>query len=148
MYETYTGHGIRFRYPSDWQFKERQSESEASFLVASPETSFWSLTLFFEQPSPDDVLESALDAFCEEYDELDIYTVDATPLFPDCLARDLEFVCLELINSAFLRVIPTKRFTVFVFYQATDHELKQTRSVLEGISKTLQCDFGDDVITD
>lgn len=147
MDETYTGLGIRFRYPSDWQFQERQSESEASFLVASPDTSFWSLTLFFEQPSPDDVLEAALDAFREEYDDLDIYPVDSTPLFSDSLARDLEFVCLELINSAFLRVFHTECFTALVLYQATDHELEQTRSVLEGISNTLQCDFGNDAIT-
>jgi hypothetical protein len=37
-----------------------------------------------------------------------------------------------------LRVFRTGRFTALVLYQGTDHELEETRNVLEEISNTLQ----------
>ena len=92
-------------------------------------------------------METALDAFREEYAELDIYPVVETICHRESIARDLEFVSLELINSAFLRAFRTDHFTALILYQGTDKELELTREQLEKISLSLQCegdklDFG------
>ena len=92
------------------------------------------------------MLETALDAFRDEYGDIDVYPAETTLGRVGNLARDVDFVCLELINGAFLRVFRTGRFTALVLYQGTDHELEDTRDVLEGISNTLECDFGEDVV--
>jgi hypothetical protein len=137
----YAAHGIRFRYPAAWQLTEQEAGGEVSIAVSSPETSFWSLSLFFDRPQPEQVMESALDAFREEYDEIDIYPVSANLCRQKNLARDVEFVCLDLLNSAFLRAFRTARFTALVLYQGTDHELEdETQPLLEAISNSLQCD--------
>ena len=89
-------------------------------------------------------METALDAFRKEYEELDIYPVSETICDRDCLARDVEFVCLELINSAFLRTFRSDHFTALILYQGTDFELEMTREQLENISLSLQCE-GDEL---
>ena len=142
MDEIYVAHGVRFRYPDDWDLSEQQTANEVTITISSRETSFWSLTLFFDRPQPERVLETALEAFRDEYDDIDVYPAETMLCRLNNLSRDVEFVCFELINSAFLRVFCTGRFTALVFYQGTDHELEETRSVLEEISNTLQCDFG------
>ena len=137
MLETYRGHGVEFQYPEHWELDEQESGGQISITVASPGTSFWSLSLFPGDPRPDDLVESALSAFRDEYDELDVYPTPAGAP-PGAVARDLEFVCLELINSAFVRAFRVGRRTALVLYQGNDRELEQTRDALEAISRSLR----------
>src|SRR5580704_9701761 len=137
MEELYEGHGIRFRYPAYWELTEQEDEEATSITVASPETSFWSISLFKDGPPPQQVLESAMEAFREEYTEVDVYASTARTGDRAGVARDVDFVCFELINSAFLRAFQTERFTVLVLYQGFDAELEMTLPLLEAISASL-----------
>jgi hypothetical protein len=143
MDELYEGNGIRFRYPAWWELVEQDDGEATSITVASPDTSFWSISLFRGSPSPQDVVASAVEAFREEYDEVDVYPCDETMGNRPGVARDVDFVCFELINSAFLRSFQTDRFTVLVLYQGFDGELAETRPLLEAISASLTLDGED-----
>ena len=140
MEETYAGNGIRFRYPAAWELVEQEDEESASITVASPETSFWSVSLFRSAPSPQQLIASAIEAFREEYDEVDVYPSNENIGDRSGVAQDVDFVCFELINSAFLRAFQTDRFTVLVLYQGFDGELAETRPLLEAISASLTFD--------
>lgn len=135
--ETYHSYGVRFRYPSQWELTEHRQDDELSITVASPETSFWSLTLLPDGPSPDEIMASAVVAFEDEYEEIDIYKCEASICDRRSVARDVEFVCLELVNSAFLRAVRLGERSALVLYQGTDHELEETRETLEEISSSL-----------
>jgi hypothetical protein len=137
MEDIYEGHGISFRYPAGWELTEQVDDEATSITVASPETSFWSISLFQDAPSPQQVLNSAVEAFQEEYAEADVYASTARIGKRVGLARDVDFVCFELINSAFLRAFQTERFTVLVLYQGFDGELETTRPLLEAVSASL-----------
>jgi hypothetical protein len=137
MEETYEGNGIRFRYPISWELVEQTDDESTSITVASPETSFWSVSLVRDFPSPQQLIASAIEAFREEYDEVDVYPSDENLGDRPGLAQDVDFVCFELINSAYLRAFQTDRFTVLVLYQGFDGELAETRPVLEAISASL-----------
>lgn len=147
MDETYEGHGIHFRYPAFWELKEQQDDQSTSIEVASPDTSFWSISLFFDGPSPRQIVQSAIEAFREEYDEVDIYPADEMTGDRAGAACDVDFVCFELINSAYLRSFQTARFTVLVLYQGFDGELETTRPLLEAISASLKFE-GEDATPD
>jgi hypothetical protein len=140
MEETYEGNGIRFRYPAEWELVEQEDGDSTSITVASPDTSFWSVSLFRGGPSPQELVASALEAFREEYDEVDVYPSDEKMGDRPGVASDVDFVCFELINSAFLRAFQTDHFTVLVLYQGFDGELTETRPVLEAISASLTLD--------
>ena len=138
MHETYEAHGIRFCYPRTWDVSESQEDNELTVSVHSPETSYWSVVIMLDRPDPAQVVESAVKVFRKEYDEIDVYLVEAGER--DAVARDLEFVCYELLNSAFLRSFQTDGFTVLVLYQGNDRELEETKQTLEAISNSLQCE--------
>jgi hypothetical protein len=57
----------------------------------------------------------------------------------------VEFVCLELVNSAFLRAFRLGESSALVLYQGTDHELEDTRPILEEISASLQWEADEDL---
>lgn len=144
--EIYSGHGIRFRYPAHWEISEGRSEDQIDVSVESPGTSYWTVTLFLRNPSPQQVIRTAVGAYREEYDELDAYPAEASLCHRRAVAQNLEFVSLELINSAFLRAFRTGRYTVLVMYQGTDHELEETRETLEEMSASLECLEDADII--
>ena len=140
MHTVFERHGVRFEYPDDWILHEQSSPGEISITVNSPETSFWSLTLLFERPDPYRVVETALDTFREEYSEIDVYSSEEQLGDSRTVARDVDFVCHELIGSAFLRAAVVPGFTLLVLYQGADFELDETQSILERVSKSLTWD--------
>ena len=137
----YSQYGIRFEYPDGWDVDDGEAADARTITVNSPETSFWCLSLFQGRPTVDSVLEAAVGAFQEEYDEVDVYSPEITHIDDLCdedvEGRDVEFVCLELVNTACLRAVTTPAFTLLVLYQGTDFELASTRRTLEKITESL-----------
>lgn len=140
MQRVFERHGIRFEFPEDWILHEQESSGEISVTVNSPETSFWSLTLLLDRPDPHDVMEAVIGTLREEYSELDVYPSESRLGDSRTVARDVDFVCHELIGSAFLRVTATSQFTLLVLFQAADFELDETLPILERISQSLHWD--------
>jgi hypothetical protein len=135
--KTYRGNGVQFRYPADWEVSEQREEEQLSITVASAQTTFWTLTLFPGRPDPADIVEAVLDAFREEYDQLDDYPATAHVCRRPTVARDIDFVCLELINTARVRAFRTAEMTVMLLYQGTDAEFERTGAVCEQMTKSL-----------
>lgn len=146
MSSHYNAHGVEFDYPEGWELEVAEGEGEVTISVANGETSFWSLRLMFDPIPVDEVLQTALAAFREEYGDLDEYAVSEELCDHPAVGMDIEFVCMELINTAGLRAFRTDKFTAFVLFQATDVELSETRAVLEAISVSLEYDIGDEMI--
>jgi hypothetical protein len=146
MSNSYIGSGIRFQYPDDWFLgEERGDTTDLTITVSDGQTTQWSITLMPDRPDPHQVLHEAINAFEEEYDGLDVTESEIVLAKHPALAADLDFECLELLNSAFLRVIATPRFTALILYQATGHELKEVEPLFDAINKSLDCDeVGDD----
>ncbi len=140
MVRTFDDHGVRFRYPQQWELQQEPSESGVTISVNSPGTSFWSLTLDSDGPDPQALLQAAVNVFREEYQELDSYPVNAQICHRAALGRDLEFVCLDMLNSACLRVFRTGRFTALILYQGYDSELAETRPAMDAITASLECE--------
>lgn len=132
-------YGISFEYPDAWELTKEVDETngEIQISVNSENSSFWMISLFLVDVPPEMLLKGSLDVFRDEYDEIDIYERNTELAGQTCLGRDIEFVCSELINSAFLRVFKTELFTAFVLYQGTDQELDSTKKDLEAISASL-----------
>lgn len=137
--ETFSNHGVRFDYPGDWEISEQARDGERSVTVSSPGTAFWSLSLYFDKPDPEEVMETALAAFREEYPELDAYPGRDRVCDQQTLAQDIEFVCWDLLNSAWVRVFRTEEFTALVLYQGNDRELESCGEILTRMTRSLTC---------
>lgn len=139
----FEGHGIRFEYPDDWILHEQSAAEEITLTVQSPDTSFWSLTLILDRPDPRRVIESVLETFREEYTEVDVYPSEVRLNDQPTESWELDFVCHELIGSAFLRAVAGPNFTLFVLYQGSDLDLEDTQPRLEKITQSLLWDTED-----
>ena len=139
MDATYQAHGVRFRYPGEWELSEQQDPEQLSITVASPATAFWTLSLFASCPDPEDVIETVLDAFREEYDELDEYPADEKVGRRAAIGRDIDFVCLDKLNLAAVRSFRTRQFTALVLFQLTEAEREEIEPILERMTASLTC---------
>jgi hypothetical protein len=139
--EIYSGHGVQFRYPSHWMIQEESSPEQTTVSVESPGTAYWTLSLFGDRPDPELIVDSVVSAYEEMYDELDVDESDAQVLGVPAVARDLDFVCLDLVSSTSLLVFQTMNNTVLVLFQGEDRELETVRPVLESITRSLMCDL-------
>ena len=141
MPEWYDDDGVRFAYPESWELTREVDESEPGSLMLSVQgdgTSFWTLALYPAAVSAAELIESAVEAYRAEYEEADVYPVEGSMCGFPSEGRDVEFVCLELINTAVLRAFEAPGFTAMVLYQGSDHELAEMREVLEAISGSLK----------
>lgn len=145
LVQLYRNHGISFTYPEEWSLSEESAGSTVALTVAGPETSFWSLWLMYECPDPEQMLNSAVAAFSDDYDEVDVFQSVGQQCEYPCQECEIEFVSLELINTACLRAFQTDRFSVLILHQGTDRELDYTRKDLEAITESLECDLDDDL---
>jgi hypothetical protein len=139
MDATYQAHGVRFRYPPEWDVTEQQEGDQISITVSSPATAFWTVSLFPGCPEPEDIVAAALDAFHEEYDELDEYPSKVRVCKCRTVARDIDFVCLELLNSAGIRAFRARQFTVLVLFQLTEAERAEITPIFESMTRSLTC---------
>jgi hypothetical protein len=133
----YSGHGISFRYPAAWELSEERREDAATISV-SDDGPFWSVTILQRRPRTEDVLNEAVRAFRDEYEELDEYPQNGTIGGEPAEGCNLEFVSLELINCVSLRAQVAGGRTLFVMAQVTDHERQAYEEVFQAISNTLQ----------
>ena len=140
MQQQFGGLGIRFRYPDEWTLSEELGDDEATITVSSPESAFWSVTVLRHRPDPEEVLQASVEVFEDEYAERDVSMHEVTLANRPASAADIDFVCLELTNSAYLRSFRTGQFTVLVLYQLTDEDVDEQQSTLEAISDSLICE--------
>lgn len=140
MSSTYRTTGLSFCYPPEWQAVEHREDGRLSVTVAGTGTAFCTVTMLYDRPDPRQVLEAAIRAFRDEYPELDVYTADSRVASRPALGRDVDFICLELCNTALLRAFRTGRFTVLVLFQSSDVELPETRPIFDQVCNSLNCD--------
>lgn len=138
--KTYTGHGVVFQYPTDWTLSEDEADGEVTVSLQTSGAAFWSLTVFADRPSAEDVLGAVLTAYRDEYPELDIYAVSTTICQLPAEACDLDFVCLDLVSSAALRSFESLTRTFLIVYQGQDRELERFRTEFERITSSLSLD--------
>lgn len=138
---TYRRHGVRFVYPGHWKVEEDQNELETTISVQSDGVSYWSLTVINDAPDPTAVVDTVIDAYRGEYQSLDVYEPPPSMTFHE-VVRDLDFMCVDMVNSAKVKAFRTNSRTLLVVYQGPDREMEQTRSLLENITASLHCEEG------
>ena len=133
-------HGFSLKYPSDWEIVEQEEGegNEPILMIQSPETSFWMMQLFPNAPAPDEVLSTAADAICDEYDDVDVYSVDVKINGEERLGMDLEFECVDLMCTASLRAFPIEEMTVLVYTQWADQEKETMEHFFEEMMASLE----------
>lgn len=135
----YHQQGISFRFPTGWELTE-ESQDDSQTITVSDEGPFWSVTILRRRPRAEQVIAEAIEAFESVYDDVDAYNAAAELLGEPALARNLEFIAVELVNCVYLQALEVGGRTLFVMAQVTDHERETYDSVFAAISESLRLD--------
>lgn len=138
--QTYMGHGVRFHHPPEWVLTEEDHGATVNIHLQTPGMAFWMLTLLPPTADVADVVEASVAAFEEEYEQVDRY--DRSLEFDDVRTAgcDLDFVCLDLVNSACIRAVALSDRTALVLFQGEDRELESLRPQFEAVTESLCTD--------
>jgi hypothetical protein len=138
MQTLYQTDGLRFEYPSDWQLATEQLEDGLSIMVSGAGTTFCSFLLMPDRPAVATVLKNAIDTYRESYDEIDSEPFEGRIADRATRGYDVDFYCLELLNSAWLRAFRTGRYTVFIMFQSGFDD-PEARSLFDSICASVDC---------
>ncbi|MEZ6056439.1 MAG: hypothetical protein R3C01_07015 [Planctomycetaceae bacterium] len=146
MSQHYSRQGIHFHYPDGWTIEENHSDEGYSASISPDEddpigAGFWSINRI---PIEDDltaqeVADEVLQAFVDEYDDIDVYPAVEPIAHRHAIGYDVDFVCLELTNTAHIRVLPMGSELLLLLTQFTDYESEELQSLLQEVTNSLSC---------
>lgn len=130
--------GIRFQYPENWTLDEIEAlEGNDAVTLYSPGGGFWSIMVHPQGAQPAELVDAALEAMREQYDDLEAESVAESVAGRDLVGYDMHFFCLDLTNTAVVRGYATEQATYVVFCQADDTEYPGVERVFQAITLSL-----------
>ena len=139
--------GVCFEYPENWQLGEPEHGlGHLTLSVTSPGTAFWTLSIYAADANLADLLAEAVATMRTEYRDLDVcdaeplaqqWGVVGGPIDEGMVGYDLNFYCLDLTSSAYLRGFKTTSATYLLFFQSADLELDEVVPVFGAMTATL-----------
>jgi len=139
--QTYDEEGLRFEHPSDWELETTDDEGVRTVAAQEPDgLGFVIITVDPSRPDPAAAAAAALEAMREEYPDLDSAPVLESINDHAATGHDVEFMALDLTNSAIIRCFRTPSRTILAFGQWTDlgpDDLGDTvRDIIHSIDET------------
>ena len=147
--QVFEAHGIRFEHPDGWTVAQNLEDDEhITISIEASGTAFWMVSLMRDRPPAEVIIDSVLESFRSEYDEVDVYdSTDQICLLPT-EACDVDFVCMELINHARIRVCETDDCSLLVLQQFSDQESNDIKRQLDSLTDSLMWESDDDPMAD
>jgi hypothetical protein len=135
---TYDDLGIRFLFPENWSLEaDDEIPDRPSVTVYSPGGAFWTVVRRGPNDDLEQMAEEAVAAIREEYKGSDTEPVRETLGDVDLKGFDLTFICLDLINSACVRVCRTPSASYLIVFQAEDRDFEKLRAVFLALTVSL-----------
>ena len=130
--------GIRLQYPENWTLAKEPSEEGWTIVIQSPETAFLMLALREDSPDPQLLVDTALAALREDYEDLEAETAVESLAGLPAIGHDIRFFSLDLTNTCWTRSIETEQGTILLMCQFSDVESEINQTVLRAMCTSLQ----------
>jgi hypothetical protein len=130
--------GIRFQYPENWELDDDDSTSNRqSASVNSPGGGFFTVIRYGVDADPVELAQVALDAMRKEYDDLDSEAAKEEVCDVELIGFDVNFYCLDLINTAWIRAGRADSAIYLIMCQAEDREFYKVADVFRAMTISL-----------
>jgi hypothetical protein len=130
--------GIRFLYPENWTVEtDDTAPGRQTISVYSPGGAFWTVMLHSQDKDPVELARTALVAMQDEYDELDSEFAREEIEGVELIGFDLNFYCLDLTNTAWIRAGSSESSVLLMICQAEDREFEEISPIFQAMTASL-----------
>ncbi len=138
MPSVYEQTGLRFEYPENWILDEADDSAVSQVVVSSPHTAFWHLTKHAADTELEPLFDEALAALRSEFKEMETEPAESTMMEGFAISGfDVNFICLDLTITSWLRGFQTDDSTYLLLCQAEDREFAQVGIVFQAMLASL-----------
>jgi predicted NUDIX family NTP pyrophosphohydrolase len=138
MPSEYRANDISFAYPDNWCLEENEmSDGNMTVHLTSPGGAFWMVTISDSQTTPEKLSQNALNAILSEYDRVEHTPVNRIIGSYRLVGHEMNFIYLDLFNTALILCFTAKGKTFAVYWQSDDEQLDTYADVFEAITFTL-----------
>lgn len=138
MPAVYQGLELECTYPDNWRLTEDHLEEGVSgFTIESPDAAFFSLIRYPWNCAPREVLEKAVPAMKDEYEQFESRDIDPNLGIADSRAVEANFYCLDFLVSSKLIAFTVRPYTYLVQMQAEDRAFDKLDLVFRAILSTI-----------
>ncbi|MDR1492283.1 MAG: hypothetical protein LBT05_06145 [Planctomycetaceae bacterium] len=138
MPSEYRANDISFAYPENWFLEENEmNNGNVTIHLTSPGGAFWMVTISDAKTTPEKLSQNALDAILSEYDRVEHTSVERIIGKYKLVGHEMNFIYLDLINTALILCFAAKGKTFAVYWQSDDNQLDTYADVFEAITFTL-----------
>lgn len=137
MLGVFENHGVRFRYPLDWDLQSNPDGSRTTVELFSQGSAFAMVSIDEGRPEPQEMVDEALAAMRQEYPELESQPMRLRMGGHLAVGYDIEFFSLDLVVSCMIRCFRTSKRTIMLFGQWPDDE-EEDGSDIASLMKSLE----------
>jgi hypothetical protein len=129
---------IRFQYPADWEIEIEEEEDQMGWTVsvASPDSAFLVIAYRVDE-EPSRLVEAALESLREDFQDLDAQPTMETLNKQPAFGYNIEFITLDLTNTAWLRGVDGPEGGILIMGQMTDQDRPMYEQPLRDILDSL-----------
>ncbi len=130
---------IRVKYPADWEIEIEEEEDQMGWTVsvASPDSAFLVIAYRVDE-EPSRLVEAALESLREDFQNLDAQPTMETLNKQPAFGYNIEFITLDLTNTAWLRGVDGPEGGILIMGQMTDQDRpvyeQPLRDILDSLS--------------
>lgn len=139
MTATYDRLGLKFLYPENWKLiDETDNDYPHVITLETPDGSAtWTVHVYPEDTSQDEVLKETLATLVETYEDAEIAKVER--VIGDVTSSGVEvmFYCLDFLIRAEIKFVQTSKNLLMFWTQAEDREFDKQEIVFSAISISL-----------
>jgi len=125
--------GIRFEYPENWEIEEMSEGEVEQVVVSSPNTAFWHLSKYPAETDLEPLFDEAMAALRSEHKGMETEPVNDEVDGRALTGFDVNFICLDLTNTCWLRGFQTEEATFLLICQAEDGEFAGVGPVFQAM---------------
>lgn len=138
---SFSGFGVEFLYPENWKIHEAQDPEMGDIpgvMLETPEGAFFSLNRYAGIDDSAAVIDQALEAMREEYQEMEVREYDDPLAAAKDSALELDFYYLDLLITARLLAIRDRGDVLLVQIQGESRDFDKLEPVFSAMLKSLR----------
>ena len=132
--------GVSLAYPEDWTFEPEDHDDGWGLSLYSPGSAFLTVRCHRSTPTVEELAEAALAVMRGEYPDLEAEPRVESLGGQMALGHDMQFISVDLTNTAWTRALYSDAGTLLFLCQTTDRDPGHYEPVLRAILLSLRID--------